>query len=112
MTRKEYARYVKSFGAFFKREGVKVMSVKDPEASPYFSWLNCECCGRSQGGDRYEMSVVFENGKDTDITYAICPDCYYFNEYGQLDDMTMMDLMDEPEPVEDDWGTQPARLRT
>lgn len=119
MTFLEYKKYEKSVRDFFKREGIKIMSV-DHEVEPFFSWSNCECCGRKLGGDRYTMNVVFNNGENTDITYDICVDCMYYNEYGKLDDMTMMDMDKETKKAKaeakiaanDTWGTNPVSLKT
>ena len=46
---------------------------------PFFSWLPCECCGDTLGGDRYEAYAFVKWGKGlkkhTKKTLSICPDC-------------------------------------
>ena len=68
------------------------------EWEPYFSWRTCDCCGRNLGGDRVDVIGWIKGARDNGFTDdykwsgAICVDCLYFLEYGQLDDMTMMDV--------------------
>ena len=63
---------------------------------PSFSWSSCDCCGSSLGGDKYKAMGLIKNRsprrKNNWIEYSICVDCMYYIEYGQLDDMTMMEI--------------------
>lgn len=58
---------------------------------PYFAWWPCECCSRSLGGNRYH-ATGYNRDADTIQEYQICTDCMYYAEYGQLDDMAMMEI--------------------
>lgn len=60
------------------------------DSEPFFSWSNCECCNRPLGGTREKYSFATNNGKIFDAD--ICQDCIYFLTYGELDDLTMMNL--------------------
>jgi len=96
MTYLEYVKYKRAVAAFFRNEGIENLSIITDEDTgdtqeSYFSHSSCDCCKRPLGGDRYDASGY--NKKDKEIyTYSVCPDCLYFAEYGQLDDMTMMDI--------------------
>ena len=62
-----------------------------------FSWYPCHICGRHLGGDRHPAHYILDCEKErreNKIDHiSICVDCVYFMEYGQLDDMTMMDMV-------------------
>ena len=106
MTKTEYAEYEADVAKFFKREGIHNLSTASEEDIEtgkcrwcneevyidwYFSWRHCECCGSNLGGDRQHVSGY--NPKTEEVScYEVCIDCYYYAEYGQLDDMTMMDM--------------------
>ena len=59
-------------------------------------------------GFHKELNEIFE--------FEVCPDCRYYSEYGQLDDMTMMDMAQETKEAriqaelkkKDSWATEPA----
>ena len=91
---KDYDKYKARVASFLEREGIDCLSIKqlpDGEYSEsYFSFSNCECCGRPLGGDRYLCSG-YQPESNNIFDYEICDDCLYYAEYGQLDDMTMMD---------------------
>ncbi len=89
MTRKDYTEYQEAVAAFFANEGISNLSATDAESS--FSWRQCECCGSTLGGDRYECTGYHSTSGDV-FEYEVCSDCVYYAEYGQLDDMTMMDM--------------------
>lgn len=115
MDAKEYAEYEAAVKDFFGREGIENLSSGHPwcpecktewgdsEACPncgqsracceesYFSWTPCDCCGRPLGGDRYHATGYHRPTNDV-YEYEICVDCVYYAEYGQLDDMTMLDI--------------------
>lgn len=59
------------------------------DCEPHFSWSTCDICARDQGGDRETAHGIYDGRT---IHLNICTDCVYFNEYGKLDDMTMMEL--------------------
>jgi hypothetical protein len=107
MTKEEYADYEEAFAAWI--EGVKFPSsgycpgcTECPEplydgdyafVEPSFSWHACEICGNHFGGDRYPVHTVDINGDI--IHWDACCDCVYYLEYGQLDDMTMLEIEEE-----------------
>jgi hypothetical protein len=91
MNREEYKEFQDNFSDFFKSEGIT--NLTDDSEEPYFSWRSCECCGTPLGGDRYHATGY--NPTTNGIQeYEVCQDCVYYAEYGQLDDMTMMDMED------------------
>lgn len=96
MTKQEYENYVQSVNQFFETEGVNCLSPVcdyDTPVESYFSHRDCECCKRSLAGDRYDCDA-FRPETNEIIQFSVCPDCVYFAEYGQLDDMTMMDIQE------------------
>lgn len=56
---------------------------------PSFSWSSCDCCGSTLGGDRYPAHGWL--GK-TLVHLDVCTDCLYYLNYGQLDDLTMLEM--------------------
>lgn len=60
-----------------------------------FSWTPCEICDRSLGGDRYAAHYIDAEGTLRHL--EICADCVYYTEYGQLDDLTMLEVEEERE---------------
>ena len=95
MTRQEYEDFEQAVADFFEREGITSLSCPI-NCEPYFSWKWCDCCQRTQGGDRHEASGYNPTTKQI-YTYSVCPDCIYYAEYGQLDDMTMLDIAQSAE---------------
>jgi len=90
MTKKEYKEYQDKVEDFFKKEGINCLSSKeDCEAS--FSWRSCDCCGESKGGNRVECAAYNPTEKEI-FEYEVCEDCFYYCEYGQLDDQTMLEI--------------------
>jgi len=83
----DYDEFKVRVARFFERENLKIFSSDYNE--PYFSHNNCECCNRSLGGDRFDMIGLTNDNEQ--FKYEVCSDCLYYNEYGQLDDMTMLD---------------------
>ena len=57
---------------------------------PGFSWSSCDCCGSSLGGDRHPAHGVDKDGGI--VHFQVCQDCVYYLNYGQLDDMSMMEM--------------------
>ena len=97
MTKKEYENYTTRVELFFKNEGINNLSQitdDDGDCEPYFSSKNCDCCNRSLGGDRYDCNGYNPETKEVQ-EYSVCIDCVYYAEYGQLDDMTMMDMEED-----------------
>lgn len=96
MNKREYTAYVDEFWDFMGREGLANLSTlptADGDSSePYFSWRPCECCGRPEGGDRYDCNGYIPVMGEIGGPYSVCTDCVYFAEYGQLDDMTMLEV--------------------
>ena len=91
-SQKDYDEYKARVESFFEREGINNLTIASnfENCEPYFSWENCECCNRHLGGDRYDCSG-YNPETDEIYEYSVCVDCLYYNEYGQLDDMTMLD---------------------
>lgn len=97
MNAKQYQEYQESVAHFFKSEGVNNLSVKtDPETGeteePYFSASQCDCCGSTLGGDRYNCDGFNPETKEVQDGYEVCTDCVYYAAYGELDDQTMLDI--------------------
>lgn len=91
MTKTEYTEYEARVSRFTERSGVHVFSSPD-NSEPSFSSRECECCKREKmAGDRYEVTGLTYDLLVVD-TYSICSDCLNYNEYGQLDDQTMMEV--------------------
>lgn len=65
----------------------------DLAGEPHFSWSGCEICGSSLGGNRYSAHAVDKNNNI--IHFDVCVDCYYYIEYGQLDDQTMSEIEED-----------------
>lgn len=112
MTQTGYNDYQTRVAAFFEREGINTLSNGsidhnygglcdsedhshdsngDYEPEPYFSWHACDCCGSTLGGDREDCIGYNPTTKQIQGNYSVCVDCIYYNEYGQLDDTTMLD---------------------
>ena len=103
MNKKEYVLYEEAVNSFFRMEGINSLSTTSEEepvclgckeeqsSEPFFSWSSCDCCGSTLGGNRYHVSGYNQEFKQI-FCYDVCPDCYYYAEYGQLDDMTMMEV--------------------
>ena len=107
MNKQEYSEYEESVKAFFEREGIQNLTRVMPEDGfsedecPYcgeiidtdehFSWQACECCGSTLGGNRVHCAGVHKETGNI-FCYDVCVDCEYYAEYGQLDDMTMLEI--------------------
>lgn len=97
MNAQQYADYEASVARFLKDNHVKPgcygnVDSENPEA--FFSWRKCECCGSKLGGNRetYNFAHIDSSGLDNTFTADICEDCVYYLAYGQLDDMTMLEI--------------------
>lgn len=94
MTKQEYQNYCDRFARFMQTHGLCNLTAKSDEngtSEPYFSWSPCECCHRPLGGDRYDADG-YSATQNCALEFTVCPDCIYYAEYGQLDDMTMLEM--------------------
>ena len=98
MNREEYKDFEDRVERFFKVEGINNLSSIDSEHNAYFSTWRCDCCKRHWQGDREDASGYNPTSKEI-YEYSVCIDCLYYAEYGQLDDMTMMDLEEQGESL-------------
>lgn len=96
-TMADYRRYQEAVDRFLRdnrvESGLYAPSKESAEygdPQPYFSWSPCGCCERGLGGDREDYEFVRTN--DRVFEAAICTDCVYYLAYGQLDDMTMLEI--------------------
>ena len=94
-TTKEYAQYEANVAAFFAAEGLNCLSSVEPIDVDEFSWSRCDVCGDSHGGSRETMNGYNPTTNEVQDGYKVCSDCAYYVAYGQLDDMTMMDMTDD-----------------
>lgn len=98
MTKQEYADYRERFFRFMEREFIEVFSTElDPETGdcpdPHFSHSPCEVCRRPLGGNRYKcVARQAESVGGLFFRFDACEDCVYFEAYGRLDDMTMLEI--------------------
>lgn len=90
MTKQEYADYQAAVADFMEREGLANLSSKTGET--FFSWRPCQCCGTTLGGDREECNGYNPTTQEVQEYDCVCTDCIYYSEYGQLDDMTMLEI--------------------
>lgn len=90
MTKSEYQAYENQVAKFIRDEQIDYYSSDDNERA--FSHLFCECCNRPTAGTRVKLTAIWISSPTTVLSYSICEDCEYYLEYGQLDDMTMMDM--------------------
>ena len=92
MNKQEYKEYQERFEEFMRLNELNNLTRIDNEQEVYFSWRPCECCQTRLGGDRIEASGYSRTG--VIYEFEICTDCEYYAEYGQLDDMTMLEIGD------------------
>ena len=86
MNKKEYNNYKQSVDDFFERENINNLSQitdDDGYCEPYFSSINCDCCNRSLGGDRYDCNGYNEENNQV-YEYSVCIDCVYYVETGEI----------------------------
>ena len=88
----EYGSYQMKFHAFMTVEGITNLSYDGTHDE--FSTAVCDVCGDNRGGARYDATGFHAETYDVH-DYIICMDCLHYAEYGQLDDVTMMMLLDE-----------------
>jgi len=94
MTKEEYKGYQERVSKFFEREGINNLSLAGGVEESFFSSRSCDCCGSLLGGDRWPVSGWNAHSKEI-YCYDICPDCRYYAEYGQLDDMQMLEMEEQ-----------------
>ena len=92
MNKQQYADYQAAVAEFMESEGLQNLSIVEGFEEPYFSWSPCDCCGSPLGGDRYDCNGYNSDTKEVQEGYSVCVDCVYYAEYGQLDDMTMLEI--------------------
>tara|TARA_R100001530_G_C4196541_1_gene123590 strand:+ start:113 stop:433 length:321 start_codon:yes stop_codon:yes gene_type:complete len=100
MNKIEYEDYKQAVDTFFRKEGINGLDVITEvkadnvygDYEPYFSSINCECCNRSLAGDRYDCTGSVYGIMKEIYEYSVCVDCYYYAEYGHLDDATMDEI--------------------
>jgi hypothetical protein len=90
-TKKEYQKYKDKVKSFFEKEGIANLTAL-PDANYYFSKQNCDCCNTLEGGDRIDANGYNPTTKQIQQIYVICKNCEYYAEYGQLDDMIMLEI--------------------
>ncbi len=93
----DYNHYVERVNAFLERERITKLSPDmDEETGEWkeheFTWTPCECCGRKLGGARVEASDYSQERGEIVGPFEVCYDCIHYLEYGQLDDLTMLDI--------------------
>ena len=91
MNTQEYFEYVKKVKEFFEYEGINCLTVDEDCEEPSFRSSYCDVCS-GLAGDKYDCSGYHPETKEVLTGYEVCPDCMYYINHGQLDDMTMMDV--------------------
>ena len=86
MTREKYCETV---ARFMSDNDVDIITTDSTE--PYFSRYSCELCEDTDGGDRYD-AIAAKVGEGPKFELSICANCVHYCAYGQLDDLTMMEL--------------------
>ena len=103
MNKNEYENYKQDVKLFCDTEHIVTLDAitdngNDETKEPYFSAVYCECCRSHIPGDR--LDCIAYNEKDHKIyNYTVCLDCYYYFEYGCLDDMTMDEIASNNEII-------------
>ena len=70
--------------------GCEECSEFDEGSFSHFRGL-CDGCGRTLGGTEYAAHGWNPDNKQI-YHFSVCVDCYYYFEYGRLDDMTMSEI--------------------
>jgi hypothetical protein len=90
MTKAQYQEYRTAVAQFLAHSGIVSYATTDDRG---FSWFPCQCCLTTSGGNRVTLQGIGEAARGClDLEYSICTDCEYYLAYGQLDDMTMMNM--------------------
>ena len=96
-TKSDYAEYQRRVAKFFEKNNIDDLTTSadaDGNIESYFGWSPCDCCRRHLGGERY-AAVGHSYIRGIVLDFNICADCMYYAEYGQLDDLTMLNLKDD-----------------
>ena len=88
-SQEDYETYQKRVAEFMRQNELNNLTRVNNDSEPFFSGQACECCLRDLGGNRIAASGYSRTG--VIYEFDICTDCEYYAEYGQLDDMTMLD---------------------
>ena len=96
MNKQDYKEYEQAVSDFFAGEGITNLStintIDGDALEPDFSNRSCDCCGSTLGGDRYQCNGWNPTLRTIEDYPSVCQDCVYYAEYGQLDDMTMLEI--------------------
>jgi hypothetical protein len=101
-TKADYEEFEQRFQDFLEREDLSFLSQNQGEDGDYishFSWIPCDCCQRALRGERFECLGYSKKTNET-YNYNICLDCFYYSEYDKLDDETMENIKNSPDPDE------------
>lgn len=99
MTRTEYAEFQARHLGFKNSYKVQQMS---GSGETVYEFRTCPCC--LGAADRFELTtgVKLYRGdgarrKRPDVVAMglVCEECLYYEQYGQLDDMTMLDIAED-----------------
>ena len=91
MNKAEYKAYEEAVAQFFAREGISHLS--PGEMVDEFSRRSCDCCRTRLAGARHEALSYNRQTQSVEV-YEVCSNCLYYDEYGQLDDLTMIMMED------------------
>lgn len=96
MNRKEYKEYQTTVEAFFALEEINCLNaIQDSEDEREFTSQHCDCCGCGDG-----RKLVPANGysptSNSIKEYWCCNACLLYCDTGELDDMTMLSIAEEP----------------
>ena len=96
MTTSDYNKYCAAVERFLVTNLVVPGCHGPVESEGYFSWRPCECCGSRLGGnrERYQFASGTSPQASELFEAEICTDCVQFLAYGQLDDMTMAEIVE------------------
>lgn len=97
MTKAEYDDYTARIAQFYERENIQ--SLHAGEIVNDFTARRCEVCGGHPAGARYAITGLHKPNGGTFSEYEGCTDCLYYAEYGQLDDMTMIEVAQDEQRI-------------
>jgi len=90
-TVEDLTAFQKRVEKFMEDEGINCLNINE-DSEPYFSWNYCECCKRPLGGVHYDAMGFNPHKHQVQGPYEVCFDCIHYVEYGQVDDMTFMEI--------------------